>query len=87
MKDRMKRLSILFMTATLCTGTLYAQCEPVNVEASQPDTYAESTVDAKAEAQSADNEKPAESAKEQTGENETQPETAQVQETAPATWW
>ncbi|MDY3343070.1 MAG: hypothetical protein SOX45_10305, partial [Lachnospiraceae bacterium] len=81
MKDRMKRLSILFMTATLCTGTLYAQCEPVNAEATQPDTYAESTVDAKAEAQSADNEKPAESAKEQTGENETQPETAQVQET------
>ena len=77
----MKRLSILFMTATLCTGTLYAQCEPVNAEATQPDTYAESTVDAKAEAQSADNEKPAESAKEQTGENETQPETAQVQET------
>ena len=81
MKDRMKRLSILFMTATLCTGTLYAQCEPVNAEATQPDTYAESTVDAKAEAQSADNEKPAESDKEQTGENETQPETAQVQET------
>ena len=50
MKDRMKRLSILFMTATLCTGTLYAQCEPVNAEATQPDTYAESTVDAKAEA-------------------------------------
>ena len=81
MKDRMKRLSILFMTATLCTGTLYAQCEPVNAEATQPDTYAESTVDAKVEAQSADNEKPAESDKEQTGENETQPETAQVQET------
>ena len=77
----MKRLSILFMTATLCTGTLYAQCEPVNAEATQPDTYAESTVDAKVEAQSADNEKPAESDKEQIGENETQPETAQVQET------
>lgn len=81
MKDRMKRLSILFMTATLCTGTLYAQCEPVNAEATQADTYAESTVDAKVEVQSADNEKPAESDKEQTGENETQPETAQVQET------
>ncbi len=33
MKDRMKRLSILFMATTLCTGTVYAQSEPISVDA------------------------------------------------------
>ena len=40
MKDRMRRLSILFMAASLCTGTVYAEAE--NIDA-VPEAYAETT--------------------------------------------
>ena len=74
MKDRMKRLGILLMAVSLCTGTVYAQGETASLAALQENIVMQ--VNEGTEATSGDSEAPEGS----DAVGETQPETAQTVE-------